>query len=1023
MKKILFFIPFFFIKSYLFSDQPVPVGPFNFGGGYNPTTHITEIRDNQSPDMCDCVSNFDGSMEERYGNKLFIDKELSSSPIKNIYRAYASSGTTEVRIVIAINGNKIVYSTSDTNPQWIVLSSGITAGQNWSFTTMNNEVIMTGDKLVDDIKTFNLYTSSFMNLFDKFSVVGNSEAVKVRSKYLVKKDNYLLFINARDVTNGSTYYPSGVFYSLLNLSSPIATYNRFFEVRTNDGEELTGGGVMLDAVDLFKQSSAHELTFSVLNLGSLGGNQAQEEIVNGFGLKAPRTLQNLGNFYVLGSQDGIRLWDGGRRSRLNVAEESRIISNDIKVLIDKLIEKKTYEKMVCKYYKKREWLIFSYEHPDRFPKGVNNSIIVYDLRLGQWYPLCGMTAESFETFDSAGDDGTLLWGNSNDGLVYKFDQKTAIDDPPHQLIVDTMDSSSAWVGTNLDSNYDNPAEGTGSLRIGVNADVTTSSMTLMRNLNLGEYYDKVKVSKSTGEGFNGDYLQFKVNSTSWPAITNLRIDLLVNDIASQFDGNFTSVTLATDDILKFSSYTVGGTTWIICQVALSSFPIRPDWASFDSETVPFARSLFYYGLRFSLTGGGVISSSVSIDSVRVVQEVNPINFYRFTKLFDLGTISKKTLGELLISMEKSADSVLHIDIYNDFGKKVKTETFEPDIKKEIIVFGLVSTASISIVDDITWKIKRSTVLNSSEYYPFNGVATKDHIFFTDRTNNRWVKMRRDNFVIVSTFGSLGSGTTNQNTIHQIDIDENGNVYGVDINNQRIKKHRSDNLTVITLSGSLGDNSTSYHQPTGITTDGITAFIADEGNYRWKNINVSTLGFNFSRIIDYNTIGDTTLEQDENFVYGAYNKTSEARIFYQDIALESRFKGNLDLVNRKDIYPDDKIEQSTYSLQGDIGLRNRYSFISFAKDSLSSSPDYYIQKRLKDGFDLVSQFKTKRRIFSVIADPFSHLPSTIDRRKPLGTEGRYIQIKYYDSGSDNRIKLINQTFLVEDKPITYRGGDN
>lgn len=281
-------------------------------------------------------------------------------------------------------------------------------------------------------------------------------------------------------------------------------------------------------------------------------------------------------------------------------------------------------------------------------------------------------------------------------------------------------------------------------------------------------------------------------------------------------------------------------------------------------------------------------------------------------------------------------------------------------------------------------------------------------------------MKRENFVVVSTFGSLGSGTTNQNTIHQIDIDQNNRLYGVDLNNQRIKVHSQRDLSFITMTGSLGDKSTSYHQPTGITVDGSNAIVADEGNYRWKKLDVSTLGFVSLKNVDQNTIGDTTLDQDENYVYGAYNSVNDSTIFYQDVFLESRFKGNLDLVNRVTIYPDDVVSLSTYAVQGDIGIRGRYIFVPFTDNSVSSAANYYIQKRLRSNFDLVSQFKTNMKIFSVLGDPFAHKPSTRDERKSLGSEGRYIQLKYYDSGSDNRVKLINQTFIVDDQPITYTG---
>ena len=142
------------------------------------------------------------------------------------------------------------------------------------------------------------------------------------------------------------------------------------------------------------------------------------------------------------------------------------------------------------------------------------------------------------------------------------------------------------------------------------------------------------------------------------------------------------------------------------------------------------------------------------------------------------------------------------------------------------------------------------------------------------------------------------------------------------------------------------------------------------------------------------------------------------MFYQDVLLEKRFKGNLSLVNRIAIYPNDKVVLSTYAIQGDISIRGRYIYVVFTDNVIASNPTYYIQKRLKSNFALVSQFETDKRIFSVLGDPFAHNPSIRTEKINLGTEGRYIQLKFYDSGSDNRIKFIRQTFVVSEQPLKY-----
>src|SRR3990167_5230024 len=999
MKYLIFSIFFLITPSISFSEIK-PIGPFNFGGGLNLQSDKTLIADDQSPDMCDCVSNTDGSLDERYGTERYISQAISTYSVDGLYRFYASSGPSQKSGLIAISGNQIMVSTSDKNPVWVSHSSGIVPYQNWSFLTMNDKVIFTGDKLENEIYKFDIWTSSISDLIPQ---TASTEAVRPRAKYLVQKNNYLMLVN---VSTRTVYYPSRVYYSLLNEISSF-TASRYFDIRTNDGEELMGAGVMFDRVNFFKQSSIHELDFTVLNLPSLGGDWILREIVNGFGLIAPRGIENTGLYYVIPSQDAIRIYDGGRRSRLSVSEESRVISNDIKPLIDKLIKTGKYKNSIGKYYKKRDWYLFAYEDADKFPRGRNNSLIAYDFRIQQWYPICGWNVASFCTFDKQNDIGDLYYGDSNDGYVYKADLEIRSDDARKEISVDPMESTTTWSGTRISMNRVEVKEGSGSVRMWINADVTQSSMTLIKVIPIGELYDKKKITKS-------DKLQFKYFATDESNVTSLRIDLEVNDDSGNaFDSNFTSITLQ-NDMLDASD-----NVWKTYEIALSSFVIRDDWVDFNSELMPFANTLTYYGLRFVVDGVDV--SSVSIDDVRIIQNKgNPVNFYRFTKLFNFGSISKKTMGQVVLTMEKSADSSMSLDIYNDFGSNVNTKKIESEIPKEILVMGFISTASIGILDDYDFELKRSTEFNINDYLPFNGVADKKYIFFEDRTNDRMVKLDRNNMgIIVSTYGSIGNGTTNYNTVHQQDLSEDGNIILVDIRNQRVKKHSQKDFSFKNMSGTLGVSNTSYHQPTGITCNDDDCVVADEGNYRWLKIGISTFGYMSQVSIDYNTIGDTSLEQDEELIYGAYNKTSEQSTDFQEIVLEARFRGDLSLVNRVIVRPLNDIGFSTYALRGDIALRGRYIYISFTDNALGVNQTYYIQKRLKSDFSIVNEFtSTTRPIASILGDAFAHRPIEKTEKQNLETSGQYLQLKYYDDGLDNKVKLINQTFLIEPNPLTY-----
>ena len=1006
MKTNLAFL-FFLLVSPLYAEV-TPVGPFNFGGGLNLQTDITQIRDDQSPDMCNCISNFDGSLSKRSGGEKYVTQARSSQPFTSIYRAYASNGAELKKVTIGTVGNMIVFSTSDIDPVWVIASSAIHPGQSWSYVTMNNEVIMTGDGLVDPIQRFNILTSSMSNLF---AIGTSSESPIFMAKYLTSKSNYLMFSNIRELTTGSTYYPSRTFYSLLNQPSST-THQRFFDIRTNDGDQITGAGVMFDNVNFFKQSSIHELEFTILNLTSQGGDQVLREIVSGYGLKAPRTLQNIGQFYAFAAQDGIRIWDGGRRSRLTVDEESRIISADVKPLMDKIIRAGTYEGMVFKYYKKKEWLMISYEDRDKFPRGANNSVLIYDLRTQQWFPVCGWLASSWETFDGPTDNGDLFYGSSVDGYVYKVDLDYKVDDERKEISINTMDSLAGWSGVGISRDLVNVAEGTASIKFFISPAALVSSASIVQVISMGEWYDKTKITKD-------DKISFQLFTTNRQNISSIRVDLAVNsDISGGFDTNFTSITL-TSAAIPANSF------WTTLEIPLSSFTIRRDWTDLGSELVPFANTLTYFGLAITIQGIGL--SSTSIDNVRVVQNKNsnPVNFYRFSKLFNMGTMQNKTFGQMILTYEKSPESTLSYEIYNDFSKRIRSELIPSEYPREIAVFGYVSTAAVTVFDDIDFSVVKSTVF--AEILPLNGIATKDNVIMYDRNGERLIKLNRANFgTAISSYGELGSGTTNFSIVHQMDIckENDGrtdNLYVVDMNNQRIKAHGLSNFGFVKMAGQLGTGTTSnFHQPTGIACDDSgNVIVGDEGNYRILSLSISTLGYVDDVEVDYNTIGDTSLEMDDYFVYVAYNKIAEEDPAFQDIVLEKRFKGNKDLVNRIKVMPQNNVSLSTYAIMGDIALRGRYVFVSFTDDgNLNSSSDYYLQKRLKSDFSIVNELRTSNQMFSVMGDPFAYKPTIKSERVGIKTDGRYLQLKFYDSGLDNNIRLINTTFLLDPQPMTY-----
>ena len=979
----------------------LPTNPVDFGGGVDYKNICSQIADNRACESLNMVNDRHGSAIPRRGFERFISQAISSQPITSLYKAYISTGTGTAKLVFAATGNKILVSTSDTNPFWVVITSNLAGhNQHFSWVTMNNKVIFTGDRLTDPIFQYDYITSSFTNLIPPDQ---STSTQLMRAKYLHTSRNYLLIANVAYVdqsktvlTPGVTYYHSRLHYSLLAQPSSM-TVSRYFDYRADDGEEINWVWENNGRIEIGKQSSIHDLSFTILNLLSEGGDWVNTPIVQGFGLVASRGLASTGLYDIIPSKKGFILWDGSRRTRFNVTDEEKPISTLIEPLIDRLIKAGTYEKSHGIFYSKNQWYVWSYEDPEKFPKGRPNSVMIYDLLTGEWFPIGGMLAESFLVAEGSGDQGDFFYGDSMDGYVYKGFEDARFNDARKEIVLDTMDSTKSW--TRGTTNYIDVIEGTGSVRISLSSTIQLSSITRMGVFNVGEWHDKTRVLRS-------DKISFKVYVTSIQNIGSIRLDLQVEDVENDFNNNFSSITISS------GSLTAGNTAWSTIEVKLSSFTILENWISLSSEAVPFANSLTFWGIRFVSTGVG--DATLSFDDLRIVQGTeSPIKTERLTKQFDLGNPAEKDYRQVILTRSKPSNSSFSIDVIGDFGEVSNTLNVKAEVGNELFVCGFSSSNGITKINSVDFSEDVSTKSIRIESLDIkNAVSDGKNLYAGNSITHQLYKIDITSLTLfISTYGALGTGATNFDTIHQIDIDkkDDGFVYIVDNGNNRVKVHRKKNLDFVRSYGELGTGATNVHNPTGITIDDKHAWVGDDGNNKIKKFTISTFGYVSEIPLDTNTIGETTLDNDETYLYDAYNKVSDVALYYQDVVLERRLKSNGSLVNRIIVRPKDSVAVSTSGLRGDIALLGNYIFISFT-DDVTQNGTYYIQKRLKDDFSLVSEYKSKHQHFSVVGDGLGHLPSIKSDKIYLKVEqGRYIQLRYYSEGLDNDFKLFNQSF--------------
>ena len=962
--------------------------------GLNLKSVPSSIDDGELSDVNNMINTLSGSIESRLGSKRFISQSYSTNPIVSLYRAYASTGTNVKKVFMATTFDRIVYSTNDASPQWITLSSAHVHNQIWEYAMFQNNVIMTGNNLTSQIKKFDVIKDTMTDLLELFDT---TNVVRIRAKHiLVSRDhlfvsNVVLLSTPNALLESATYYNSRAYYSYQFQPSSFS-YSRVLTFDEEDGEEVTAISEKDKVINFWKPSSIFELTFDFLAPLGVGGDQTVKKAVSGFGLFAPRTLANIGDFYIFGAKDGLRLW-AGAKSRLQTEQESRVVSDRIEAIINRCIRAGTWKDAIGKYYPKKGWYLLSVSDPDLSPKNKHNLILVLDFRTLTWFKFKNLHAQSFETWDGAGDNGEIFYGDSIDGYVYQFDDVISENDAKRERSLHNMDNADDWIRGNQD--VLNIREGTASVRLTLPSDARYASATYMAVIDVADWSNKTKVTKD-------DKLSFKIRGTSLTNLVNFRIDLEMENIGNEFNAQFTSVTFS-------SSALIGGdSTWNMIEVSVSSFPILSTWTALDVETLPFADSLTFYGVRIFATG--TAGCVLNFDDFRLVaKSETPLNAYATGKQFSFGSLDKKDFRGLLVDVDIPQDSIMYVDIFKDFGTFISRFPVAGKIDKEIFVSGYRNTENITRLSSIDFEILDSTQATISSVFSARPIVSdNEFVYAGDQQNNRIFKIDKSSFhAIISTYGSLGSGSTNFNTIYQMAVDDS-NLYVIDSGNHRVKIHRKSNLEFSQSFGTLGKHTTSFHSPSGVAVDMNSIYIGNDANFNILKLSKSTGGFENSVTLNYNTIGDITLAIDELYLYAAYNSIDPRSLDHIGIFVEKRNKVSLDLIDKIQIFPKNTIVLSTYTLLGDIAISDNNFYISFTNANLN----YYIQKRLKDDFSIILENISTARQFAVAVNGLASKSKRKLEEVSLETDGRYIQVKYSDGDKlNNPIRINSQVFKL------------
>jgi len=960
------------------------------GGGLNVKANPSDIADEEASAMNNMAPNILGSVEKRNGTVRYNTQAVSTQPFNSLYVGYALSSTT-TRAILGTSGDRLFVSTAP--GLMTLISSGLPLNAHWAFAELNNQIILTPQESTYTVLAYDIQRASLQALIGLDASTGS---VRWWGKFPLVSKNYFLLANVADLTSGCTFYRSRVVYSRL-LDPSSFTWNRSIDIDPGDGQEITNMWEQDGSVKIAKGDKIYTLSFTVLDPNPDIGDQAVAKTVSGFGVLGIRTLATDGVYATFLAGDGIRLWDGGGRTRLTVNEQSRVISGKIEPIIEQIVRRKTYDKCTGFYHKRNGWYLFSYEDPDWLPRGRPNRTLVYDYALDSWFPF-NWSAGSFASQDGPTDNDELLYGDAGDGYIYKADLEDEVNDARQERSIHSMDRASDWLRGNAEGA--NVLEGTGSLRLSLTPSVLTSSASLMRVFNFGEWPDGARISPQ-------DKLSLKVLPISRKNISSIRVDLEVNDRGSDFDQNFTSVTITS------ATLTAGDTAWTTVEIALGSFTILSDWTDLASEDFPFAKTQTFYGLRIVMTG--VDNSTACFDDIRLVQDIaRPMNAYRTSKQFNFGTAAKKRFRQVILNAETSPNTEFFVDIYNDFGQVARRVLVSGGFGKEVFVAGYQGQEGIAKLSSVDFSVRASSYVPSASAGAYRALTDDENFLYAaDRHNQQVVKWSKTDFsTFIARAGSLGSGNGQFNNIGQMSVDKPRNLlYATNMLNNRVDALRLDTLSFVKSYGSLGIGSTHYHVPTGVANDASNLFVGDDGNARIVKSDIKTGAFIASAPVNTNTFGYLTLGVTEKHLFDFFNAMHSTAPDYLDVILEKRDKNSLQVESRVRVVPKDYVGISTFNVMGPLALQgNDYVWVSFT-DNATGTGRYYVQKRLQsDIAQIVFEYVSDTPIYGIATGSQNFLPGRRDYAIPLGDDGYYLQLRYSETGLDNKFKLNSQTFL-------------
>lgn len=345
----------------------------NLSGGLNLRSENYIIQANEGCEVQNFLFNADGSLTKRNGSSKYNAASIASGKaVSSLYRFYKSAANYK-KMLCECDGT--LYEGDDDLGTWTAKGS-LGSSNPCSFETWGDICYIANGTV---FKQWN------------GNVLSNVSGSPPIGKYIV-------FRKDRLYVAGEAANPNRVYFCETGDVTTWNTSDNYIDVRSNDGDVITGILPLMDYLVVYKRNS----------IWLLSGNSSIDffltQISGTVGCKAPRSLIPYEGVHYFLHDTGMYAFNGNTP----VAVSDKVLPT-----IEN-IPRQYFENAVATVYKKQCWLSFTLGTK-------NDRILVLDLRLGTWSILKGLTISSFSVWSGGNDRGEIYGGDSEDGFVRRLD--------------------------------------------------------------------------------------------------------------------------------------------------------------------------------------------------------------------------------------------------------------------------------------------------------------------------------------------------------------------------------------------------------------------------------------------------------------------------------------------------------------------------------------------------------------------------------------------------------------------------